>query len=63
MLLQRSDGEGAAKAVDQANGGYANEHEGSSNLMCPDDHMNFSSGLAHNLIADKSLDKMALPEP
>ncbi|XP_017236835.1 casein kinase 1-like protein 3 isoform X1 [Daucus carota subsp. sativus] len=42
---------------DKHHRGYANEHEGSSNLMCPDDHMNFSSGLAHNLIADKSLDK------
>ncbi|KAL8113540.1 hypothetical protein AgCh_020753 [Apium graveolens] len=39
---------------DELRRGYTNEHEGSSNLMCPDDHMNFNSGLAPNLNADKS---------
>lgn len=38
-------------------GGYTNDHEGSSNLMRPGDHMNFSSELAHDLNVDKSLDK------
>ncbi|KAL1803667.1 hypothetical protein ACET3Z_032314 [Daucus carota] len=52
-FYQRSDGEGALEAHSVLQGGNADEHEGSSNLMCPDDHMNFCSGLAHNLIADK----------
>lgn len=42
---------------DKHHRGYTNEQKGSSNLMRPDDHMNFSSGLAHNLNADKSLEK------
>lgn len=36
---------------DKRRRGYTNEHEGSSNLMRPDDHMNFSSGF------DKSLEE------
>lgn len=42
---------------DKRRRGYTNEHEGSSNLMLPDDHMNFSSGLVPNLNADKSLEE------
>lgn len=42
---------------DKRRRGYTNEHEGSSNLMLPDDHMNFSSGLVPNLNADESLEE------